>query len=325
MKRSFRLALALSCTLVGAACGPAAPGQTAQPAQTEEAVVVVPPAPSATATATAAPVASAPVLPSRPMVAAGNVEECIAQLRGNPSADDTAKPGGDVEYHDGLAAERSGSMNDARKSYFKLVQNYPNSPLIPAGYFAFGEMFANEAKKDPSKAPLAEQSFNEVLKFPPPANKLRSIAQYRLGQVLGATDKARALASLARAAKADREAASDGCAVEVAAAALTASIPIFADVGDPAKAWSFYLGLSGDGGRAAQRTLELAERLASARKGDAAVVCLASSVELGATAQPDQATRAAYCKRARAAGDAARASAAGSLQSLDRALGNACR
>jgi hypothetical protein len=324
MKRS--LALPLSCVLFGAACGTAPAGQTAQPAQTaEEPLVVVPPPPSAAPSATAEPEASAPAVPSRPPAAAGDVEACIALARGNVTSNDPAKAAGEAEYHNGLAVERKGSMADARRRYFTVIQNYPASVFVPPTYFAFGEMFAREAIQDTSKAPLAEQAFNEVLKYPPPENKLRSITQYRLGIVLSATDRVRALAMLARAAKADREAPQDSCAVEVSAAALSLSVPIFADVGDPAKAWSFYMGLTGDGARTAQRTLELVEQLARAGKGHEAIVCIESSSALGAKAQPDDAARAAYCKRVRTAGDAARpGSEARFVRALDRALAAAC-
>jgi hypothetical protein len=50
-------------------------------------------------------------------------------------------------------------------------------------YLAFGELFFNEAQGDPSKWALAEQSYGEVIKYPPPDNKVFGYAHYKLAYV----------------------------------------------------------------------------------------------------------------------------------------------
>jgi predicted negative regulator of RcsB-dependent stress response len=321
MRSPARLALALTGAVLFAGCGSPPAGQTAQ--DTQETVVVVPPQASATATG-AGPEGTVPDAPARKAAVAGDVEECIAKLRSSVSADDQAKMGGEADYHDALAAEREGKLDRARRGYLKVVQDNPSSVFVPAAYFAFGEMFAAEAQSDPSKVALAEQSYNEVLKFPPAVNKLWAVSSYRLGVVLRTQQPLRALSALARAAKAEREAPQNGCAAEVSLAALAASIPVFVETGSPAKSFDFYVGLAGDRASAAQTTLELAERYVAAKKRDDAAACLAASVEPGAKAQPDAAVRAAYCERVKQVAGAIRAGATKPVTALDKALAAAC-
>jgi hypothetical protein len=328
VRRAWLLAAVIPGVLL-VACGPPGPAKPADhggAAAADTAVVVPVPETGATAGAEEAPAAQngAPSIPFRPMAFAGNVEECIQKLRNNPDGTGTMSQDGGAEYQDGLSAERGGKLPESRKASLRLIQQYPASPFVPGAYFGFGEMFHEEAKTDPSKTVFAEQSYKEVLKYPAPQNQLHAAAQYRLGLTLQKTDATQALGAFARAARVDHESTKEGCAVEIAAAAASASTAAFAEVGDPAKSWDFYLSLTKDGARTAERTLELAQRLVATRKaGDAAVV-LAGSVELGARSQPDTAARAAYCKRVRTVADAARAGSPGGAPKLDRALAAAC-
>jgi hypothetical protein len=72
---------------------------------------------------------------------------------------------------------------DARKTYFMLLKSFPTSPYIPGAYLAFGELFFREAASDPSKWPLAEQSYLKVVTYPPPDNDAYGYALLRLGVV----------------------------------------------------------------------------------------------------------------------------------------------
>jgi TolA-binding protein len=89
----------------------------------------------------------------------------------------------EVFYFMGLEYELAGDLMNARKSYYELIKRSPSSKYIPHAYFAFGEMFFEEAKADPSKLDLASQAFMEVLKYPAPANGLFPDALLRLGQI----------------------------------------------------------------------------------------------------------------------------------------------
>lgn len=310
------------------ACGPppaaqngAGDGSTAGASDTSADAVVPVPEPTATAATDAPPVDSDVRIPSRPAMATTPVEPCIARLRDDPGPPDPSKAVGAVDYHDALAAERTGKLDEARKGYLKLIQNYPQSSLVPAAYFAFGELFSADAKTDPSKVGLAEQSYLEALKYPSGPGSMRAASNFRLGLVLARSKGPQALAAFAKAAKADREASTDGCAAEVAKAATEASTEVFAQVGQPDKCWSFYLGLTGDGARTAAACLAVAEKLGAGNNGADAAKALAASIGLGAKAQADDEARAAYCKRAKAA--AAQSGAAGTA-ALEKALAAAC-
>ena len=106
----------------------------------------------------------------------------------------------EVLYLLALAHERSGDFAAARKAYFELVKRAPKSKFVPAAYLAFGEIFFREAQRDASKLALAEQSYKQVLKYPPPDNWLYGYAAYQLGRVYAAKqDHAQALESQRKA------------------------------------------------------------------------------------------------------------------------------
>jgi TolA-binding protein len=89
----------------------------------------------------------------------------------------------EVLYFLGYEHERSGDHDSARRRYLELIQSFPQSRYISATYLAFGELFFDEAASDPSKLPLAEQAYREVIKYPPPANEVFGYAHYKLGLV----------------------------------------------------------------------------------------------------------------------------------------------
>jgi hypothetical protein len=86
-------------------------------------------------------------------------------------------------YYAGLEHELSGDQTGARKAYFGLIQKAPQSKLVPLAYFAFAEMFFAEAANDPSKYDLAEQAYQQVLKYPAPQNAVFGEAKNRLDEV----------------------------------------------------------------------------------------------------------------------------------------------
>jgi len=103
----------------------------------------------------------------------------------------------EVLYYLGYTHELDGEMNSARKTYYELIQKQPNSKYIPYAYYAFGEMFYNEAKSDPSKWQLAQQAFQEVFKFA--QSPIQPWGMLRLGQTAEAMgDHAKAQALFAK-------------------------------------------------------------------------------------------------------------------------------
>jgi tetratricopeptide (TPR) repeat protein len=89
----------------------------------------------------------------------------------------------EVLYYGALEHELAGDLRNARSRYYQLIAKQPQSKLVPAAYFAFGEMFYAEAQQDPSKWPLAKQAYIEVSKYPKPGNTLYDDAQQRLADV----------------------------------------------------------------------------------------------------------------------------------------------
>jgi TolA-binding protein len=69
-------------------------------------------------------------------------------------------------YFKGLELEMGGDLTNARRAFFDLIRKFPQSKFVTYSYFAFGEMFFDEAAADPSKLDLALQAYNEVLKQP---------------------------------------------------------------------------------------------------------------------------------------------------------------
>lgn len=98
-------------------------------------------------------------------------------LRDHPGAPDTD----DVLYFEGYAYELLGDFASARKTYYQLIQRMPSSRWIGHAYYAFGVLFAKEARLDVSMADLALQAYVEVLNFP--NNAMRPWAMLGIGEV----------------------------------------------------------------------------------------------------------------------------------------------
>jgi TolA-binding protein len=92
-----------------------------------------------------------------------------------------AYPSGDeLTYSLGRAYERVGKTDDARKTYYKLLKNWPASKYVPNVYLAFGELFFKEAQSDPERLTIAVEAYGEVLNFP--KSDAVPAALFRLGQ-----------------------------------------------------------------------------------------------------------------------------------------------
>jgi TolA-binding protein len=149
------------------------------------------------------PVASAgPVRPSQP-AAADSRADVPSRPAGFVAARDWRRAGArlttqgpdEALYDQGLQQEQAGDARGARRTYYELIQKHPASPLIPYAYFAFGEMFLEESKGDPSKLDLCEQAFKEVVKYA--QSPIVPEAYARLGEVYTTKgDAARATAML---------------------------------------------------------------------------------------------------------------------------------
>jgi hypothetical protein len=89
----------------------------------------------------------------------------------------------EADYYLGLERERAGDLRNARRAYYELIANTPQSRYVPLAYFAFGEMFYREGASDPSKLDLARQAYLEVMKYPAPANTVHDLAKERVDAI----------------------------------------------------------------------------------------------------------------------------------------------
>ena len=89
----------------------------------------------------------------------------------------------EVLYYLAYEYEQSNDLVNARRVYYDLIKQKPNSKFIPNAYLAFGELFFNEAQGDPSKWDFAAQAYTEVIKFPPEKSKVYGYAWYKLAYV----------------------------------------------------------------------------------------------------------------------------------------------
>lgn len=183
----------------------------------------------------------------------------------NTNASDPTKSTGctdEVLYYLAYEYEQANQVSEARKVYLELIQNWPQSKFIPNAYLAFGELFFNEAQGDPSKWQFAEQSYSEVIKYPPPDNKVFGYAHYKLGYVFwNKGDFARAMTEFKKTIEFGTQFSQLPNAKELANSARRDIVPIYALSGNPNKAYDFFKPLSGDSGVNAEKTYKMMDDL----------------------------------------------------------------
>lgn len=158
----------------------------------------------------------------------------------------THKRGDGVLHHLALELERLGDRAGARKAYFQLIRSYGKSKYNPHGYFAFAEMFFAEALGDPAKWAIAEQSYKQVLQFPPPTNPLHGVASYRMGQIYAHQQQpTKALESFVKALQHAGRFPQASETKVLRAAALDGAAAAYAEVGRPDRACPFFHRIAG--------------------------------------------------------------------------------
>jgi len=155
----------------------------------------------------------------------------------------------EVLYYLAYEYEQASDFKTARQVYLDLIQKRPDSKYIPNAYLAFGELFFNEAQGDPSKFDLAAKAYIEVIKYPPPNNKVYGYAFYKLAYVYwntGELDKS--LNAFKKTIEFGTAYAQLPGAGKLADSARRDLIPVYALKGDPAQAHNFFKPISGDQG-----------------------------------------------------------------------------
>jgi tetratricopeptide (TPR) repeat protein len=168
----------------------------------------------------------------------------------------------EVLYYLAYEYEQANDLKNARAVYYDLIKKRPDSKYIPNAYLAFGELFFNEAQGDPSKWDLASQAYQEVIKYPPPNNKVYGYAWYKLGYVFWNKGE------LEKAMNAFKKTIEFGVvhntlpgAAKLADSARRDVIPVYALKGDPAQAYNFLHNISGDASGSNEKTYKMMDDL----------------------------------------------------------------
>ncbi|AKU99978.1 TPR domain protein, putative component of TonB system [Labilithrix luteola] len=168
----------------------------------------------------------------------------------------------EVLYYLAYEYEQASDLKNARSVYYDLIKKRPDSKYIPNAYLAFGELFFNEAQGDPSKWDLAAQAYAEVIKYPPPNNKVYGYAWYKLAYVYwnkGELDKA--LNGFKKTIEFGTVHTQLPGASKLADSARRDVIPVYALKGDPAQAYNFLHNISGDAAGSNDKTFKMMDDL----------------------------------------------------------------
>jgi tetratricopeptide (TPR) repeat protein len=168
----------------------------------------------------------------------------------------------EVLYYLAYEYEQANDNENARKIYYQLIQTRPNSKYIPNAYLAFGELFFNEAQGDPSKWDTAAQAYAQVIKYPPPDNKVYGYAWYKLAYVFwNEGDFAKALNAFKKTIDYGTTYAQLPNATKLAESARRDVIPVYALKGDPTAAFNFFHNISGDESGQTTKTFKMMDDL----------------------------------------------------------------
>ncbi len=168
----------------------------------------------------------------------------------------------EVLYYLAYEYEQASDYKQARNVYYELKEKRPNSKYIPNVYLAFGELWFNEAQGDPSKWDLASQAYEQVIKFPPPTNKVFGYAWYKIAYVhWNKGDYEKALTAFKRTIDFGVQFTQLPGAGKLADSARKDIIPVYALKGDPALAFNFFRNISGDQGGSNEKTFKMMDDL----------------------------------------------------------------
>lgn len=171
----------------------------------------------------------------------------------------------EILYYLAYEYEQAAKLDDARKVYLELIQKAPKSKYIPNAYLAFGELFFQEAMGEPEKWALAATAYKEVLKYPPPENKVWGYAHYKLGYVYWNTgDFQKAIQEFKETIEYGDKYADQPNSAQLQKAARRDLIPVYAVSGKPDKAFTFFKPLSGDKGNSDTKTIDMMNDLGTA-------------------------------------------------------------
>ena len=101
-----------------------------------------------------------PLAKKKPSTDCGPFDDCD-EVASSPHGKDE-----EDDFNVALKAFRAHDYTNARRLFFAMLQAHPDGRHPDDAYFYFGKMFEDEGLQDPTKLPLAAQSFEQVLMYP---------------------------------------------------------------------------------------------------------------------------------------------------------------
>lgn len=167
--------------------------------------------------------------------------------RENRSCDD------EVLFFWGYELEKAGYAEHARRTYRTLLQRWPSSPHAGLGRLAFAELTFDAAQRDANLWPEARKAYEGAVLHFPRGSAQWAYAQYKLGYVHW--HRARYPEALAAFQATLEHAVVTKETAPLLDAARRDVIPVFAEAGDPARAWTTFAPLSGSSDEEATRVM----------------------------------------------------------------------
>jgi tetratricopeptide (TPR) repeat protein len=222
-----------------------------------------------------------------------NLDECAEQIRDGRGL--PASGAGRELYERALSEQRAGNLAAARRSYFELIEQNPASPFIPLAYLAFGDLFREQAKKEPSHASLAISAYRKVTTFPPSDNTAYAYALLRIADMDQKRNANQALAGYARTLAA---AADSPCPDALGQAARDGLTATYVGVGRPDRAWAFFRHAAPDDATAARMLAALVDKYNAVGRFRDGCQALRAASDAAVRASPRMQAAASHCGNA---------------------------
>ena len=192
----------------------------------------------------------------------------VTDYAGQPSSNFPANPPApyalldEAYYYLAYEYEQSGDTTNARRVYLDLITRTPGSRYVPNSYLAFGELFYGEALTDPAKWEPARQAYVQVVRKPPPDNKVYGYAWYKLAYVFwNLGDLPHALEAFKKTIDFGAQYPTLHGAPKLAEGARRDIVVVYALAGSPTEAYGLFRNVSGDAAGSSARTFQMMDDL----------------------------------------------------------------
>ena len=150
--------------------------------------------------------------------------------------------------------EQMGQVDQARRVYYRLIRNFPDSKFIPHAYLSFAEYFFNDGDME-----AALKFYDKVVSIPPERNPVYGYALYKMAWAYYNQERfKKSLEAFVRVIEFADANPDAGDAANLARQSRRELVMPYAMVGTPQKALNFFRRYATDN----QQALEMLERLA---------------------------------------------------------------